>query len=372
MESIFVAIVTDDREYGRSLSLGILSVCRSFIIRIYSAEEFLMEKREFDMVLWDGNEAKVAYGGRIVYLAEKPSEVLKSAAEKRFCIYKYSAAASMVAALFEIYEALTGRRAVNLKRQEVRLFVFSSCEGGAGCTTVAMAAAQEFCRFQDKRVLYLSFEEYESTGDYMRPDEGIKGAAVYLYNLFNKIYSDEKTMHEAQRRPFLEGHMVRDDFGIEAFAPSVGRNPLRELKADEIDRFMASLIDSNRYDVIIMDLGLWTSRSGLECIDMAEKICFVTKGNDGISREDQYISHIICHCGETVMDKTVRIVNKGWMPRAEEDSRVSEYSEGQIVISRGKAFIGDGKRIRIALEGEFGREIGELCEKLVEPVLNKD
>lgn len=369
MESIFVAIVTDDREYGRSLSLGILSVCRSFIIRIYSAKEFLSETREFDMVLWDGNEAKEAYGGRIVYLAEKPSEVLKSAALKRFCIYKYSAAASMVAALFEIYEALTGRRAVNLKRQEVRLLAFSSCEGGSGCTTAAMAAAQEFCRFQEKRVLYLSFEEYESTGDYMKPEEGVKGTAVYLYNLFNKIYSDEKTMRDEQRRPFLEGHMVRDDFGIEAFAPSVGRNPLRELKPDEMDRFMASLIDSNRYDVIIMDLGAWTSRTGLECIDMAEKICFITKEQEGTSREEQYISQVICHCGQDIMDKTISLINKGCVPRsAETDEKSTASSEDHMVLSRGKAFVGEGKRIRIALEGEFGREIGELCEKMVEPV----
>lgn len=369
MESIFVAIVTGDREYGRSLSLGILSICRSFIIRIFSAEEFLSENREFDMVLWDGNEAKVAYGGRIVYLAEKPSDVLKNAAQKRFCIYKYSAAASMVAALFEIYEALTGRRAVNLKRQEVRLFAFSSCEGGAGCTTAAMAAAQEFCRFQEKRVLYLSFEEFESTGDYMRMEEGVKGTAVYLYNLFNKIYSDEKTIKEGQRRPFLEGHMIRDDFGIEAFAPSVGRNPLRELKSDEIDRFMASLIDSSRYDIIIMDLGTWTSRAGLECIDMAEKICFITKEKKDTLREDQYIYHVMCHCGEDTMDKTIRLINKGNVPGiSETEGKSNVVPEGYMMLSRGKAFVGEGKRIRIALEGEFGREIGELCEKLAEPV----
>lgn len=218
-------------------------------------------------------------------------------------------------------------------------------------------------------MLYLSFEEYESTGDYMKPEEGVKGTAVYLYNLFNKIYSDEKTMRDEQRRPFLEGHMVRDDFGIEAFAPSVGRNPLRELKPDEMDRFMASLIDSNRYDVIIMDLGAWTSRTGLECIDMAEKICFITKEQEGTSREEQYISQVICHCGQDIMDKTISLINKGCVPRsAETDEKSTASSEDHMVLSRGKAFVGEGKRIRIALEGEFGREIGELCEKMVEPV----
>ena len=52
-----------------------------------------------------------------------------------------------------------------------------------------------------------------------------------------------------------------------------------------------------------MDLGTWTSRTGLECIDMAEKICFITKEQNGTSREEQYISQVICHCGEDIMDK---------------------------------------------------------------------
>ena len=132
MENIFIAIVTDDKEYGRSLSLGMLNVCRGFIIRIFTAEEFLTVKKEYDLVLWDGNEVSRVYGGRIIYLAEKPSEVAKNIAEKRFCIYKYSTAAAIVAAVFEIYEALTGRRAVNLRKQDVRIFAFTSCRGGKG------------------------------------------------------------------------------------------------------------------------------------------------------------------------------------------------------------------------------------------------
>ncbi|MBR6799736.1 MAG: hypothetical protein IKM63_06685, partial [Firmicutes bacterium] len=101
MENIFIAIVTDDKEYGRSLSLGMLNVCRGFIIRIFTAEEFLTVKKEYDLVLWDGNEVSRVYGGRIIYLAEKPSEVAKNIAEKRFCIYKYSTAAAIVAAVFD-------------------------------------------------------------------------------------------------------------------------------------------------------------------------------------------------------------------------------------------------------------------------------
>lgn len=369
MESIFVAIVTGNAEYGRSLSLGILSVCRSFIIRIYSMDEFDSEERKFDMVLWDGEAPAEDAEDKRIYLVEKPSDVAKNASQNRFCIYKYSAATSIVAALFEIYEALTGRCAVNLKRQNVRLFAFTSAVGGAGCTTMAMAAAQEFCRFQGKRVMYLSFEEFESTGEYIKTEDGIKGTAVYLYNLFNKMYSEDKASENRTVRPFLEGHVVRDDFGIEAFAPSYGRNPLRELKADELSRFMSSLIDSCRYDVIVMDIGQWTSRTGIECMEMAEKICFVAAEQPDSVREQQHIGHLLCHCGEKMMDKTIRVINKGSTAYyACESEKGGNVQDGYMKISRGKAFTGEGKRIRIALEGEFGSEIAALCEKLTEPL----
>ncbi|MDO4746218.1 MAG: hypothetical protein Q4B18_06660 [Bacillota bacterium] len=363
MESLFLAIVTDDKDYARSLSLAMLNVCRGFIIRIFNAEEFLDENKDFDIVLWDGEEAKEAYGGRIVYLAEKPSEVINDISHKRFCVYKYNYAASMVAAVFEIYEALTGRKAVNLRRQEVRLFAFASCDGGVGCTALSMAIAQELCRFQGKKPLYLSFEELESTCRYFRSSKNIKGAAVYLYELFNNIYTGAYALGEDRGyRPFLEGRVVRDDYGTEAFAPSGGRNPLRELNPDELDRFMASIIDSGRYDVIIMDMGQWLSKTGINCLEMAEKICLVSDMSRNNLREEFFVNHIVSHCGIEIMDKIVKIANN----RTDKNDR-EEWDE-YVKIARSGSFAYEDGITKIVLEDAFGAEIGKLAEKLMEPI----
>lgn len=371
MDNLFLAIVTGDRDYGRSLSLGMLSVCRNFIIRIFSAEEFLQEKREYDLILWDGLEAKEAYGGRIVYLAEKPSETAVSRSQKRFCIYKYSPAACMTASVFEIYKELTGRRAVNVRRQDVRLFAFTSCEGGAGCTTVAMAAAQEFSRFRDKKVMYLSFEELESVGRFMKHDAGIRGAEVYLYRLFNKMYSErEQSLNAEENTPFIEGHIVRDDYGIEAFAPSCGRNPLREVGPDEVCRLMSAIINSGRYDVIIMDIGSWLSKTSLKCLEMAEKICMVTKKEGSRSRESKYLSHIVSCCGEEVTMKIIRAENRR---NEKNDAETAAGKNGRIAenavnISECDSFTrGEGYTTTL-LEGKFGSNINILAEKLAEPL----
>lgn len=370
MENIFIAIVTDDKEYGRSLSLGMLNVCRGFIIRIFSAEEFLTVNREYDLILWDGDEVSRVYGGRIIYLAEKPSDVAKNIAEKRFSIYKYSTAATVVATVFEIYEALTGRRAVNLRKQDVRLFAFSSCEGGSGCTTVAMAAAQELCRFQGKRVLYLSFEEIESTGGYMRKDAGIKNMAMYLYELFNKAYTNYgSTLANTECTPFLDKYIIRDDFGVEAFAPGQGRNPLRELNAGELTGFFASLIDSGRFDVILMDLGQWLSKTALKCLELAEKIVIVSDKMTNCLRYDNYICHVMNNCGEAITDKIMRVHNdkNGLLIDKDNGSTTDTEKEDGIIICRCDNYISDGNRASFVLEDRFGSDINAMVEAMMEP-----
>ncbi len=369
MENIFIAIVTDDKEYARSLSLGMLNVCRGFIIRIFTAEEFLTVKKEYDLVLWDGNEVSRVYGGRIIYLAEKPSEVAKNLAEKRFSIYKYSTAAAIVAAVFEIYEALTGRRAVNLRKQDVRIFAFTSCRGGTGCTTITMAAAQEMCRFQGKNVLYLSFEELESTGEYMRNDAGIKGAAVYLYELFNKTYIGQPNIGTSTECiPFLDKYIIRDDFGVEAFAPGYGRNPLRELNVGELNKFLASLIDSGRFDVILMDMGQWLSKTAIKCLELAEKIIVVNDMKISGMRYDSYICHVMNNGGEAVMDKVIRVFNdKTGDMREHIEISSDDMDEETIMISRCDNFINDGKCKSFVLEEGFGHDINVMVNALVEP-----
>ncbi|HIU96705.1 MAG TPA: hypothetical protein IAD25_08400, partial [Candidatus Copromorpha excrementipullorum] len=108
MENISLLIVTDDKEYGRALSRAILYLCSRVLIRLAEKEEFFEKVREAgevavldsaDMILWDGQEAEQVYGGKIVLLSEKPSMAVRNPGEKKFCIYKYSQAQVIVAAL---------------------------------------------------------------------------------------------------------------------------------------------------------------------------------------------------------------------------------------------------------------------------------
>lgn len=382
MENISLIIVTDDREYGRALSQALIHLCGGMLIQITGKGEFFSKLEEcengggevpflesVDLILWDGEEAGASYGGRIVLLCDKPARAVKDFKNGRFSIYKYSQAQFIAASIFEIYSFLTGRHMVNIQRQNVHILAFSSWLGGSGCTVTAMAAAQELCRFRDKRVLYLSFEEVESTGEFMESPAGVKGVGVYLYHLFKNSSSVIRSGNEPDGKyPAIEGYLIRDDFGVEAFAPTSGRNPLRELTDDELNMFIASLIDTGRYDFIIMDVGNNLSKTDITCMEIAGKICMTVRREGNGSRENQYLQHLICCCGEAVIDKIVKAEN--FAVRQQGESGISgekqEMISTDICIERSSTFLQTGEIKRIFLDGKYGNSIKLLVEKMTE------
>ncbi|MDD6310687.1 MAG: hypothetical protein PUB09_01980 [Firmicutes bacterium] len=371
MENILIAIVSGDEAYGKALSRSLLSACKNIIIENYGSREFVKAwsefsgkseyYKQFDIVLWAGPEISDAYGDNIVYLAEKVSMARKNYADKKFCLYKYSNAQTLVASIFEIYGFLTGRRAMCLHDGNVRLMAFASWAGGSGCSTIAWAVAQELCRFQDMKVLYLSLEELESTGEYVRPQAGIRSAGEYLYRLLgNKGVGRECFGDEM---PFIDGYVVKDVFGIEAFAPTKGRNPLISLCERDMQRFLAAIVDCGRYNAVIMDLGTSLSEASVASMQMAENICLVARYGDKKYREEQYVSHVMCSAGEEVLNKTMRIDNmvKGKRDYFGQTGVLDVDLDHAIRFADG---FDSGENFESFLEGDFGEDIKSLTGKL--------
>ena len=47
MENIKIALITDNREYGRALGRGLLNVCRTFVIHLFDKDCFLSDVNKF-------------------------------------------------------------------------------------------------------------------------------------------------------------------------------------------------------------------------------------------------------------------------------------------------------------------------------------
>ncbi len=378
MDKITIAVVSSDREYGRALSMSLLSVCGDVAIRVFESREFITEWSLykdrgayydcFDIVLWEGDEVKSAYGGNIVFLTDRVSSVRSDYREKKFSLYKYSPAQNLISSVFEIYTFLTGRKAVYVKKDMVRLFGFASWEGGAGCTTLAMALAQELLRFKGKKVLYFSMEDVESSSVFFDFAPGQKSTGEYLYRLLNDCNSSLSTGEEI---PFLDSYIVKDIHEIETFVPSNGKNPLRELNETEIQRFIASLMDSNRYDAVIMDISGCLTDAGIGALKMADRVCFVTRSRYATGREEQYLKHVVCCAGENVIEKSLKIINgvkpgKAPFSGAKDETDKEAWPEKTMVVRSMEYDISDNGKKEILLEKHFGEDIRSLAAELLE------
>lgn len=380
MGNISLVIVTDDREYGRALGHALIHICSQILVRIMGKDEFFRSGKlcsgenpglsayDADLIMWDGEEAEGAYGGRIVLLSEKRTLAAKDFAAGKFCIYRYSQVQAIIADIFDIYSFITGRRIVDIGRNRTDIFSFVSSTGGTGCTTIAMSVAHELCRFRGKRVMYVSFEEFESTGDFIECPVNMKGAGVYLYHLLKPDRLKKIEDGDGERRmPLIESYTVRSETGLEAFVPSKGRNPLKYITAEELGIFIASLTDCGRYDTIVMDLGCGASGLELACMEISSRVCLVAVPGKTEMKDNMYLRHIICSCGEEITEKMVRAVNMDIPGRKIEKEKENFELCGDVSICRSSIFLQNGETKRIFLDGEYGNGIRMLTERITEP-----
>lgn len=376
MENIKIALITDNREYGRALGRGLLNVCRTFVIHLFDKDGFLSDVNKFydenkdrlflerfDLILWDGEEIKSYYGGNIIYISEKLSAVKKNFDKKKFCIYKYNCAKGFVADIFEIYGSLTGALPVNAVKESVKFLAFESWAGGTGCSSLSMMASQELCRFYGRRVLYISFETIESTENFIENHSGAQNVGRYLYNLFK----------EGKSKPFIESYIIRDEFGVEAFSPTKGRNPLKDMSEKEFYVFLESICDSGRYDTVVMDLGNCLDNVNLSCIEIAEHICMVTVPENNVFRESQYMQYLMCRFGESILEKVIRIENMCEKIQCRDDKvnqdeqTADSFTDVKLYMNKERYFTDKNKINRISDEGAFSEKISELAGMLMEP-----
>lgn len=364
MENIKLAIITKDKEYGRALSLALVDVYKTFTVTLYQSEPVHKSLEQFDLVLKDYRDYEEGEESGCIYLVEKPSMIQKDYENGWFRLYKYSNVRQLTGELLFIYSSLTGRKAVPLKKQDLKLVAFCCCQGGAGCTSAAMAFAREMKRFHGKEVLYLSLEELESTLEYMEAFPEGKSISEYLYYLFREDSRD--------RFPFIESFLVFDPYGVEAFAPSPGRNALKSLSSEEILHFIGAVTDIGRYDMIVMDLGCSLDQNALCCMEMANNICLVTKG-ECRQKEERLIEYVAFAKGETVIDRMGKVINCYKQRSWEEEGGQEEQPQLLRTVCRlpedPRSFtVQKGLRI-IQPEGPYGKGISSLADSVLQNVI---
>jgi MinD-like ATPase involved in chromosome partitioning or flagellar assembly len=225
---------------------------------------------------------------------------------KIFCLYKYENVKKIIRSLFIIYNVLTGKSVTAISDNNCKLIAVTSSYGGGGKTSISLGLAQEFVRFRGKKTLYVNYEDCDGTWNYMdfqieKKDDSI---GSYLYYL-NK-----------GRNLDVSAFLKEDEYGVFYFKPSLGRNQLKGLCADDLCLFCNRLIETNMFEYIIFDCHaclddstLWLLKNSFRIIYLAEKI----RDSDTIdyTQRDtgaiEYIENKFC-CG--LGEKLIKVYNK--------------------------------------------------------------
>lgn len=338
-------LVDRDPEYGRALSRAISNLYHEFEITIIQLDpqgtsemENRIDFQSYDLILIGGypEETAAVIAGeitkksgsaedRIVILAEYDVESLVRQSEntaKRFWyIYKYENVGEIISNLSYLIGAVTGRRSLLKKSTAPVMIGFYGVCGGTGRTSVAFGTSRELSRYHDKKVLYLSFEEIPSIGMFMQSNLERRKIGDYLYYLLEK--QDESLCGHP------EGFTVSDEFGVEVFYPSKGRNDLNELTQEELILFFKVISDSCRYDYIILDLNSDLAEKTLYLMSLCSKIIMI-QSDDPVSafRTQKFISYMDQLTDSKWKDRAILAVNKA-------NSLESVMEEGDVSYSDG-------------------------------------
>lgn len=364
MENIKLAVVAKDRDYGRALGLALVDVYQTFTVTLYQSVPVHTKLEQFDLILKEYEEGDT---GGYIYLVEKPSMVVKDYENRNFRLYKYGNVRQLAGELLFIYTSLTGRKAIPVKKKDMKIVAFCAAEGGAGCTSAAMAFAQEMKRFHGKEVIYLSLEELESTMEYMELLPGGKSISEYVYYLFRDDCQE--------RMPFIESFLLSDSYGVDAFVPSPGRNVLKGLSTEEIQQFVGAVMDTGRYDIVVFDVGSSLDQNALCCCEMANHICLVAKEGGSRSKEERLVEYMTFLKGEKLAERMAKVLNHYERRPLEERAETEPEERCEILRTvcrlpeEPESFNLQSGIRTISLDGAYGRGIKGLAGAVLHSVI---
>ncbi|MDF2655122.1 MAG: ParA family protein [Bacillota bacterium] len=283
-------IAHNEREYGFALAKAISNIHKGFDVNIVPFQSMLeiesaLFSNKCDFLLTDSgfesfdldriNDPSLLR--KTVVLTEAFPELIVNQVKRNdsghWLIYKYATVSDILNDLNFLYAYLTGKKIVNSYLSTALIGVLG-VSGGAGTSTVAIGLARELSRFHDKKIMFLTFEEFPATELVVKFGPGRRRIGDYLYYLFEK--NDEEICSH------LDGFTTQDNFGVSFFCPSTGKNELCCLSKDDIDYFIKHLTDSSRYDYIVLDLNHGITPETQQLLTYCSRIVMVHK-NDPIS-----------------------------------------------------------------------------------------
>jgi len=369
MDMIHLMILEKDREYGRALGKAISNLHNEFRISLCGLEDRKLGQSGFHLVLIGGyTKGDVAEyfskSDHIVWLVDERRDDLIKIRENQetqnFQIYKYSKVSEIISYLRFVYGLITGRKEILKSTIKTSLIGFYSASGNAGKTVISIGTARELSRYHDKRVLYINFDEIPTTTLYMKGGSEKKNIGDYLYYLFEK--------ENGSICSYLDSFTYADEYGVNTFYPSGGRNDLKQLTREEIIHFLMTISD-NHYDFILLDLPDELSDITICLLELCRKVVVISEDTD-ISR---YRKKIALECFNRLIPvqmegKTLDVINRSTLYSDNDECGTTSFSHGKGSIRIEKdndSFCSRENTVEISINHIFGLGIKKIAEEIV-------
>lgn len=367
MESMFVLFVTSDMMYAKALVKAIGEVDKTVIFEIYdektldlNSESLRNNSGHITLVLTEGlNEHKIEKLSRILdrnvdlCISEAhQTHDLKRVVGNEYYVNKYVSAETMLRYMNLSYNTKYKKRRNEVFDVSCQYVYFCSSCGGTGKTTVALGLAQELVRYHGKKVLYINYEDFDSSYKYLPQEEGP---------------TLEYFMVGANREKDLESYLQEDIYGIKYFSMGNKKNPLKSLNSKELIDFLEALNADGDFEYIFID---GTERLADEeemLLKKCNAVCQIEVDKRKKNGFSAYIKRII---GENCVNKLIHVKNFSDVGEEEKDNSINYIGyDDNIFLNKKELEIGiikDGisaKCWNIDIDGEFGVGIKELSKR---------
>ncbi|WP_130863823.1 P-loop NTPase family protein [Bacilliculturomica massiliensis] len=267
MSKLRVGVFDQDVEYGAALTRQLALKNADFQVALYEPGSHPAgppDAKEIDVLILGEIEGGVRSGaaardfserGRCIVLTGRETELPQMPAHFRY---------GRVSELASLIRSVCGKRKGDREGillfgpdTGVRMTGFLSGSGGTGKTVSAIAYARVLSREYGKRVLFLSFEEWDSSAFYAggkRSEE--HRLEEFLYYLFSRREGMDMPRPDVGHYapPGPETYLYEDPWGVCGFFPSSGLNDLAALSEKELVILFQELICGGRFDRVVLDL----------------------------------------------------------------------------------------------------------------------
>lgn len=375
-----ILLADRDVEYGRAFARAVSNIHSEFEITMFQLERYNQRKKagsidysSYDLILVGGCSdemleairTELANDKRIVVLTDYHVRSLMKQSEEEqnpfWYLFKYTEVNLIISDLNFLMGSLTGKISLLKKNTAPEFIGFYSISGGTGKTVIALGASRELSRHHDRKILYLSFEDMPATELFISSHPQNRNLGDYFYFLFEK-----KNEAVCSR---LDSFTVSDEYGVETFCPTGGRNDMNELTQEELIQFLKVISDSCRYDFVILDLKNELSDQTLFLLGLCRKIILI-QNDDPVSRfkTHQLTTFMNTPALEKIRERFVLITNNtaGTEPENEEIEKESVPHQKRIRIEKDdNSFQTVRNHLDIDITRTFGTGIAKVAEEIV-------